>query len=642
MRSFLLWRILPLQITTHTYKRNTIKGGVIMNANIERFLEKCKNDYHDMLKEFGNDFNEEKYNLILKIREVKPISNEEWDLIQVKYRADLEMARVLITTPFVYSHMKMQVVQDFLDGILKADLYSLKNNFVEDILMHYKSISEVQLEELFYKEHARVTNSIKEYGFDNGIPEKIAKQILHTELSVLDGKLHKPVHFHPQYEMFSQINSESLLKFVLDNMPKNAEYSEQVATALINSPYISDEKKNEIFALYGCDCNELKLPTPEMLDAIYLSAVETALPEDKNAIKKDRTAFINMNRAGVFIDNMIDNGVLPEALQYDLVNRLVEDEKKYGERKMNDTIGLLIEKSKSPKVLHLIYKSAVHVNDRHNACMSSYASIDDKKEESDTHCKKIMASLQRGKDPSEKWFEAVSNMMMQTEVSQENYEDMLKTKNRIVIEGMISSMYTPKSIFKRAQKIANKQAFDRTYGWRTLQVKAVAKEVLEEKGLLTEEYYRAFGATISSLISQFDKGSFMRNITIASDFYRRHPDISEKLIEMCLEVANRLNYTKGAKEDCLEEMEKYLSAKARDLVMRDWSVEPPENMTPMQVKRAKNNLTGDFADLLKNDVGTAYTNLSKIADRYTALDDQEIKFEERKKEFLEKHPEYLR
>ena len=134
----------------------------------------------------------------------------------------------------------------------------------------------------------------------------------------------------------------------------------------------------------------------------------------------------------------------------------------------------------------------------------------------------------------------------------------------------------------------------------------------------------------------------MRNVTIACDFYRKHPDISAKLIEMCLEVAKRLDYTKGTKEDCIQEMEKYLNAKARDLVMRDWSIEPPENMTPMQIKRAKNNLTHEFSELLKHDVGTAYANLNKVADRYVALDDQEIKFEERKKGFLEKHPEYRR
>ena len=98
----------------------------MMEKNIERFIEKCENDYHDFLKDFAKNFSEEKYNLIAKLREVKPISNEEWDLIQGKYRADLEMARVLITTPFVYSHLKQQVVQDFLDGILTADKYSLK------------------------------------------------------------------------------------------------------------------------------------------------------------------------------------------------------------------------------------------------------------------------------------------------------------------------------------------------------------------------------------------------------------------------------------------------------------------------------------------------------------------------------------
>lgn len=610
-----------------------------MEKNIERFIEKCENDYHDFLKDFAKNFSEEKYNLIAKLREVKPISNEEWDLIQGKYRADLEMARVLITTPFVYSHLKQQVIQDFLDGILTADKYSLKTSFIEDILLHYKNISEVQLENLFYKEHARVTNAIGEYGFDNGIPEKVAKQIMHTELMVLDGKLSKPLHFSPNYKMFAQINSDSLLKLVLDNMPKNNEYEEGIATGIINSPDISDKKKNEIFNMYGCDINELQMVTKEMIEALYLSAVESAIPEDKSIFKHDRMAYNNSRRAGMFIENMINREMLPIELQYDLVCRLVKDGEKHKDRSRDPVIGLITEKTKSAMVLHLIFKTARHTSDRDTACTNPNIAKEDMIEQAQIYYDKIINNFEKEKEVLPKWYEIVADMGMRTQLRRHMYNGLLKTQNYVALESMLFSLYTPEEFYKKAQEIANQKVEEGNKMWRVLQVKSVVKDILKEKGLLTEEYFKAVSATAHSLISQFDKGNFMRNITIASAFYREHPLIAEHLKEICLETANRLEYKDRPKEECLEEMNKFLSAKEHDWVMRDWSIEPPENMKPMQIKRAMNNLMDDFSKLLKDDVSQAYDKLPQIANRYAALEDEHIRKEAKIREYIDSHPE---
>lgn len=610
-----------------------------MEKNIERFVGKCKNHYHDFLNDFAENFSEEKQNLIYKLRNVKPISNEEWDLIQVKYRADLEMARVLITTPFVYSHLKHQVVQDFLDGIIKADKYSLKTPFVEDILLHYHNISEVQLEELFYQEHARVTNAVAEYGFDNGIPEKAIKQIMQTELMVLDGKLSKPARFSPRYEMFSQINSDALLKFVLDNMPKNNEFEEGVSTGLINSPDISDKKKNEIFNLYGCDMSELKMPTREMIEALYLSTVEVAIPEDKSIFKHDRNAYNNSRRAEMFIENAINREMLPIELQYDLVCRLVKDGEKHKDRGRDPVIGLITEKTKSAMVLHLIFKTARHVSDRDAACTNPNVAQNDMIEQAKIYYDKIINNFEKNKEVLPKWYEVVADMGMRTQLRRHMYNGLLKTQNYIALESMLFSLYTPEEFYKKAQEIANQKVKEGNNMWRVLQVKSIVKDILKEKGLLTEEYFRAVSATAYSLILQFDKGNFMRNITIASAFYREHPLIAEHLKEICLETANRLEYKERTKEECLEEMNKFLSAKEHDWVMRDWSVEPPANMKPMQIKRAMNHLTDEFSKLLKEDVGTAYDKLPQIADRYAELEDEFIRKEEKIKKYIEEHPE---
>ena len=446
-----------------------------MEKNIERFIEKCENDYHDFLKDFAKHFSEEKYNLIAKLREVKPISNEEWDLIQGKYRTDLEMARVLITTPFVYSHLKQQVVQDFLDGILTADKYSLKTSFIEDILLHYKNISEVQLESLFYKEHARVTNAIGEYGFDNGIPEIVAKQIMHTELMVLDGKLSKPLHFSPNYGMFAQINSDSLLKLVLDNMPKNNEYEEGIATGLINSPDISDKKKNEIFNMYGCDINELQMVTREMIEALYLSAVEAAIPEDKSVFKHDRYAYNNSRRAGVFIENMINREMLPIELQYDLVCRLVKDGEKHKDRGRDPVIGLITEKTKSAMVLHLIFKTARHTSDRDAACTNPNVAQNDMIEQAKIYYDKIINNFEKNKEVLPKWYEVVADMGMRTQLRRHMYNGLLKTQNYVALESMLFSLYTPEEFYKKAQEIANQKVKEDNKMWRVLQVKSVVR-----------------------------------------------------------------------------------------------------------------------------------------------------------------------
>ena len=610
-----------------------------MEKNIERFVEKCSEHYHDFLKDFAKNFNEEKQGLIEKIRKVQPISNEEWELIQGKYRTDLEMARVLITTPFVYSHLKHQVVQDFLDGILTADKYSLKTPFIEDILLHYKNISEVQLEELFYKEHARVTNAVAEYGFDNGIPEKAVKQIMHTELMVLDGKLSKPLHFSPCYEMFSQINSDALLKFVLDNMPHNNEYEEGVATGLINSIDISDKKKNEIFNLYGCDINELKTGTREIIEALYLSTVEAAIPEDKSIFKHDRHAYNNSRRAGVFLENAIQKEMLPVELQYDLVCRLVQDGEKHKDRGRDPVIGLITEKTKSAMVLHLIFKTARHTSDRDAACTNPNVAQNDMIEQAKIYYDKIINNFEKNKEVLPKWYEVVADMGMRTQLRRHMYNGLLKTQNYVALESMLFSLYTPEEFYKKAQEIANQKVEKGNKMWRVLQVKSVVKDILKEKGLLTEEYFKAVSATAHSLISQFDKGNFMRNITIASAFYREHPLIAEHLKEICLKTANRLEYKDRPKEECLEEMNKFLSAKEHDWVMRDWSIEPPANMKPMQIKRAINHLIDEFSQLLKDDVGMAYDKLPQIADRYAELEDEHIRKEEKIKKYIEEHPE---
>ena len=86
-------------------------------------------------------------------------------------------------------------------------------------------------------------------------------------------------------------------------------------------------------------------------------------------------------------------------------------------------------------------------------------------------------------------------------------------------------------------------------------------------------------------------------------------------------------------------MDKFLTAREHDLVMRDWSVEPPANMKPMQIRRAMNDVMDDFLRLLKDDVGMAYDKLPQLADRYVELEDEHIRKEERIKEYIAEHPE---
>lgn len=603
-----------------------------MDKNMEILLDGFRSNYNELLPDFAENFDEEKYRLILKLRNHEPFTNGEWDVVLGKYRKDIEMARTLITTPYVYSHIKSQVVEDFLNDEIEIYSSDIKAHFVEEVLVNC-DLSETTIDDLFYKEHNLTARALSSCGFDNGISHNIAKQIMQLELFVIGERIAKPSNCRPEYGIFTEINSNELLDVVLNNMPANLGKAEKIATALINSKYISDENKNKIFEQHGCHCHDLKLSTPEMIEQLYMSFIETAIPDDRKVVDKSREEFMLMCRAQSFIEGAIEHGLLSESLEYDLVNRLIEDAKKYGDKKMNNLIGLIIEKTTSPKVLHLIFKSAVHANDRDAACTNPNASNDDILEQANEYCKKINKKLVKEQDIADKWIFVVADMSMRARLSDKNYQIMLDTRNISIMDSLISSLYTPEDVFKKAQKIVDKKVEEGKQRWRSTQVKSYTKDVLTEYGMLDKTNLDAIGSTASSLILQFDREQPLRNIIIASDFYRKRPDLAEHVRDMCIKIAERIKFRKGTHEDFVKELDDYFKFKERDLIDKDWSIEPAKNMTRMQIKRAKNDINHSFSKLLASNVGQAYEKLESIAQRYSELYNEEKLREEKEKEW---------
>ena len=212
---------------------------------------------------------------------------------------------------------------------------------------------------------------------------------------------------------------------IIEDILKSSDYDENAVTMVLNSSYVSDKRKDELFDMDRYVPYRISKFTPHMTDVfceqIWTTLFDLGYREDR----KNKTATSDEIKSDMLstslLEKLIITGVLPESRQIDLANRLVSE----NSSSKQELESLLISYTEYPQVLDICAK----LKNRNKECVytNQYCSdkllIDRAKE-----CqKKIETSIKRKQIVSNKHINDIKKTFKCKNLPIDIYHTMLKT-----------------------------------------------------------------------------------------------------------------------------------------------------------------------------------------------------------------------
>ena len=509
----------------------------------DNFLEYAKKQIA-AIKNFADKYAENKYELILRaITAPDSLSTAEWDLIASKYTTDTDVALALSEMSNIPDSVKESIAVNFLDGNIKFQSVAYENILVKNILRNYENISPKNLDR-FFKHHCHSTMLPFKIYTDSDIsvsaiasdkqspyPPRTTSQLAIRFLNIIKGVEPAPTSFSIRSSPLPCISEQPTLDYIIANIPEESGHTEKISTDLINNPALSEVKKNNLFDLYGCDPLSVIHPTSYIINSLYTSAID-AMDADFDDFTKKYSDY-----SGHFLESAIVHGCLTEGMQIDFTNRIISNATKWKKRKTDFMLSLLSRYTQSPKVLHIIFEEAKHINDRDYACCNLNMSEIDLRNQAEIYYQKIKRAVdKKDSDIPKKWFDEIEKVIKRIPLTDEQY-DFLLTLNDNAFKILINSYTTPVKYIKQIINHLNKELDDNQIKPNDhLLLKASLHLELKKKGCSQEQYFNTFQFSKDRIYSyetwhsiNNNEYSFPRNI-IDKELIDMLPELFEKAV----------------------------------------------------------------------------------------------------------------
>ena len=361
---------------------------------IKIFLDYINNNCADAITSgFMKPYNVDMYVTISKVLNKENLSSKEKTMIKETGCTTFEPAHALMKSPNVSDEIKELIVNNLLsDEIEDLKDYTLRRLII-NILTNYPNISDTHINSLFNKYFGQCLYTLSR---DATPPtesvlycDRIVAKFSQLFIDALNHKISKPSGFCKDLSPLRYVASPTIHQYIVKNMPKDIETAEFVSTELINNPFVDEKTKNILFDTYGYNYTTIKTQhivpyvTPHIAQNLYQSAMDVM--DDFHHFSHD----INKEKTYNFLTFAISKNLFPEAIQIDFVNRIILEDKERGSKKSNDLLELFTYATQSPKVLHIIFEQAPHINNRDTACRNLNISHDDLQKHTEIYYNKI-------------------------------------------------------------------------------------------------------------------------------------------------------------------------------------------------------------------------------------------------------------
>ena len=602
-----------------------------MDKNLERFINDLKTSHQTDTQVFGNHFNEEKYNFVLRIlNDGANITEDEWEKILTNYENEPVVNRAIVQATNVPDYAKSCVVAALVSSKLAGTPFGYERGMVKEILTNYHNIEDFQLESLFNNFHNEIMQPIAHPahdGFEPGYPQHTIDRLIKLELEVFNNERPKPTGYGEKQHCFTHARSEDMYQHFKEHMPTDSGLAEKVATAIINNPYFSDDKKNETFNEYGCNPDALVNSTPEISYTLYESAVYSAYDMNDPGKMSGYTYHMVVQKARNLLDNMVRYNLLSEALEYDLVSRAISDASKEKTKKMNDMLRTIINKTTSPKVLHLIYTNAPHVNDRDDVCRNENVSEEDLKAQVKLYCDKIYKKTKNGKidEVSDKWLLEVYRMMNKIPLEDVQYGIIMQVQPVQTVSQILSTNTTPNHIIDRIIGVLeDMREQDGKRIWDELMVKAYIAKEARKHGFGTNRYVEYTQSVFSSTSRHFDSEETCKKSYMPGNLAGQKTEFVDKLSEIISTSIDKSNWKpeKGDVETYKKELQELIQEERTKNIYGKKTEKALKNMTYYEIISAKEANINELGSSIRKNSPKQYTELQERANRHVELDDE--------------------
>ena len=602
-----------------------------MDKNLERFINDLKTSHQTDTQTFGNHFNEEKYNFVLRIlNDGANITEDEWEKILTNYETDPVVNRAIIQATDVPDYAKSCVISALVSSKLAGTPFGYEKGMVKEILENYHNIEDFQLESMYNNFHNEIMNPIAHPahdGYDPGYPQHTIDRLIKMELEVFNNVRSKPSGYREKQHCFTHAKSEDMYKHFKEHMPEDSGLAEKVATAIINNPYFSDDKKNETFSEYGCNPDALVKSTTEITNTLYESAVYSAYDMNDPKVMSGYTYHMVVQRARNLLDNMVRYKLLSEALEYDLVSRAISDASKEKSKKMNDMLRTIMNQTTSPKVLHLIYTNAPHVNDRDDVCRNEHTSEEDIKAQIKLYCDKIHKKTKSGKinEVSDKWLLEVYRMMNRVPLEDVQYGIIMQVQPVQTVSQILSTNTTPNHIINKIiDVLEDMRKQDGKRIWDELIVKAhIAKEA-RRHGFDTGRYVEYTQSTFSSTSKHFESNETCKKAYMPVNLMSQKPEFADKLFEIISASIDKSGWRpeKGDLEVYKKELQELIQTERTKNIYGKKTEKELKDMAYYEIISAKEANINELSSSIRRNSPKQYTELQERANRHVELDDE--------------------
>ena len=385
---------------------------------------------------------------------------------------------------------------------------------------------------------------------------------------------------------------------------------------------MSNDKKNQVFEKYGCNPDALVKSTPEISNVIYESAIYSAY-DMADPHMSGYTYHMVVSRARNLLDSMIRYGLLSEALEYDLVSRAIDDAKQSKTKKMNDMLRTIMHTTTSPKVLHLIYSTAPHINDRDDACNNEYMSETDLKAQAKLYCDKIEKKAKVGKtsEVADKWIIEVIKMMNRVPLDDYQYGVLMQVNPTSTVASVLSSDKTPDHIIDKVIDVLKRmKEEDKAPIWTELHVKAEIAKGVRNAGFTDDKHADYAQNAFSATSRNFESNGTCERSYLGTRIITKNPEFGKQLSGIIKDAIAKANWLpkNGVISDYEKEMDKYFNS-LLETKEKESGPKPLHEMKYHEIISAQDNLVNEMSKYIRRNMIEQYTELQKIADRHVEL-----------------------
>lgn len=530
-----------------------------MNNEIEKFLKYLQTGHDSFVENFTSQYDTNDCETIAKMLSKEKWSNDDIKIVKEKYCDKYSSANEFIKSRYTPNEIKHQIV----DNILKKKIEGLNEfrlkKMITNTLKNYPNILSSQIKQLFQNYYVECLNCMSYHipTVNNPSPycEDITSEFAKLFLDVLNKEIPRPVSFDKQLSPIHCVISPISHMYFIDHMPTNPDLSEFVSTQLINNPFIPDVFKDQVFDTYGynyTNCDMLYL-TSHISTELYNSAIDTL--DNYSGYVKAHSRMVAEN----FLERAISANTFPESIQIDLANRVILQDKEKGSKKMNTTLEHLANFTTSPKVLHIIFEQAPHINNRDSACRNENITIEDLQKQADIYYSKIEKMIKKNTPEKilDKWIDEIDYILKHIPIKNNQYHTILNSNRFSLLSLLISHSNTPPEIVSEATKII-KERFEnnRNYNWENLLIKAQLHTELLNRGCCTQPQLDYMCSLFSNSYRLYlNNGNIDKNIYINHDAIYEDELFYEQVVDCFKSVFN------STKKEYFEEIKKLLYQK---------------------------------------------------------------------------------